>query len=580
MLNALADLLSGIPGLDWIPKVLDHWWHAPLGDKVFEVVRLILELAGAWELGQRGYGWIFRRRDYLERKIEVLEHGEVLHRQEVAKLRTELSDRTKELTATQARLPDAAIAKAEREWSQKNKQLALRHLDEWYQANAGFIATIGLHLARFHIAQAIPEPGDHLTRAAALIRLTRGADPDNREVLEVSAQFDQINADLQAQFLRDGEKPIAWNANIGRDPGGVTLIFLLRDVARLFFGRGLRRLVPIYADRAADLAAQGGPQLRKIWCEAEATAAFYQGTLGQYAESLVRLENVLSVATAHFPGRDTVVLMARHFKAAALSNLGRSEEALKEIDDFAPIEADVLGARHSDTLTTRNLRAQALSNLGRYDDALKEIDDFASIQAEVLGARHPSTLTTRYQRAQALSNLGLYEEALKEIDDFAPIRAEVLGARHPNTLTTRYLRAQALSDLGRYDDALKEIDDFAPIQADVLGARHRNALATQSLRIGVRIASGAAGDVTNELPALIAALARACGPHNTVTLGARYRLARALWMGGHLEQARSEIAGVLAGFDPATAASHELRRSAEALMNAIEGRGTEGDLRT
>ena len=64
MLSQIADVLLKIPGLDWLPSVIEHWWNLPLGGKVFEVVRLILEIAGAWELFvRRLYGWLMRRRN-------------------------------------------------------------------------------------------------------------------------------------------------------------------------------------------------------------------------------------------------------------------------------------------------------------------------------------------------------------------------------------------------------------------------------------------------------------------------------------------------------------------------------------
>ena len=395
MLNAIADFMSGIPGIDWLPPVIEHWWHLPLGGKVFEVVRLILEIAGIWELFvRRIYGWIFHRRDHLERRIKVLEEGKVLHEQEIVKLRADLADRTTELSNARERLPEAAIAKAEREWRDKNKTLALRHLEEWYTANAPSIATISTHLAKYHLAEAIPVAGDHLTRAAAMIRIARGATLDSREALELSIQFDHVNGELQAQLIHDGDRQIGWNDNIGQEPGGVSLIITLRDVAGYCFDRGFWRLAPIFADRASDLAARGGAQTRKLWCEAETRAAYYQSSLGQDVEAAERLNAVLAVANGVYPDRDPVVLTARHCRAQTLSNLGRHAEALSEIDAFAPIQAEALGPRHPNTLATRYLRAHTLSDLGRYAEALAEIDAFAPIEAEVLGARHRNTLAT------------------------------------------------------------------------------------------------------------------------------------------------------------------------------------------
>ena len=155
------------------------------------------------------------------------------------------------------------------------------------------------------------------------------------------------------------------------------------------------RLTPIFADRAADLARQGGIPLRRVWCQVESDAAFYQNALGHSIQALDRIDHVLTQAREFLTSRDPPVLEAQTVRAQVLNSLGRYDDALVEIEAFAPIEAEMLGARHPDTLTTRFLRAHVLNSLGRNDDALAEIEAFAPIQAEVQGARHPNTLTTR-----------------------------------------------------------------------------------------------------------------------------------------------------------------------------------------
>ena len=53
MLSAIADLLLQIPNFDWLPPVIVHRWNLTLGGQVFEIGKLILEIAGAWELFYR-----------------------------------------------------------------------------------------------------------------------------------------------------------------------------------------------------------------------------------------------------------------------------------------------------------------------------------------------------------------------------------------------------------------------------------------------------------------------------------------------------------------------------------------------
>ena len=114
----------------------------------------------------------------------------------------------------------------------------------------------------------------------------------------------------------------------------------------------------------------------------------------------------------------------------------------------------------------------------------------------------------------------------------------------------------------------------------MLGADHPNVFGTASLRIGVQLASGESGDASNELPVLIAALARAVGAHNTMTLRARYRLARCRMMRGQADEARTEANEILAAFDPATDPNHELRQTVRKLLAKLDGNPIDGDLPT
>jgi len=220
----------------------------------------------------------------------------------------------------------------------------------------------------------------------------------------------------------------------------------LRDIAGWCFENGKWRLTPIFADRAADLARRGGIPLRRVWCQIESRAVFYQNALGHSVQALDRIGHLLTQAREFSTSpRDSQICEAQTVRAQVLNSLGRNDDALAEIEAFAPIQAEVLGARHPNTLVTRCLRAQVLNGLGRNDDALAEIEAFAPIQVEVLGARHPDALATLYLRALVLNRLGRDDDALAEIEAFAAIQAEVLGVRHPSTLASRSLYCKLTS---------------------------------------------------------------------------------------------------------------------------------------
>ena len=212
-----------------------------------------------------------------------------------------------ELDNTKSRLPEAAIARAEREWHDHNAIQAIRQLEKWFEANTESITAIALRLAKFNISRSVPDPGDHLDRARNMLRLARGASPNNAEAEELSSELDRMNAALQEQLIRDGDTQIAWNSAMTPAAGAqgeavLPAVNAFREIAEFCFQKGLWRLMPIFADRAAELALSGGVTLRRVWFAVEAKAAFYQYVVGHAAEALERADHVLLVQEqAPFP---------------------------------------------------------------------------------------------------------------------------------------------------------------------------------------------------------------------------------------------------------------------------------------
>ena len=461
-MNDLLRMLAAMPGG---PDLID--WFASLaamssGRLTLEFGRLFLLFVGGWEFVRYSYRWIFRRRSRIEEELEALEYRVKERNDTIAKLRAERDQLTAELKSARSELPGAAIARAELELRDFNTDLAIGHLETWFAGNAESIAAIAKRLARHHIAAAVPNPANHLTRAHDMLRLARGAAPHDQEAREISSELDVINASLQAGLLRDGDTQIGWSSAMASGGAGqgealMPLVITLRDIAGWCFDRGMWRLTPIFADRAADLAQQGGRPLRRVWCQIEGRAAFYQMIVGHSDQALVRIDHVLTQAREFLASRDTAILDAQTYRAQVLDRLGRYAEALAEIDAFAPIRVEVLGERHPHTLTTRYLRAQVLSNLGRYAEALAEIDAFAPIFAEVQGERHPDTLTTRSLR------IGIEIAGQQNIDREAELRqiisdlAKATGTTARNTLSARYRLARLLFQQGQSAAAHTEI---------------------------------------------------------------------------------------------------------------------------
>ncbi len=545
-MNDFVSFLLTIPGFSWAWGGLVEWWHLPPPQLFTRAGEVVLQVFGGFEFVRLIDRRVFKRRSRLEEERELLEHRVSELDLAMAGLRNAQKQLNADLNIARGKLPEAAISRAERELSDLNPEAAVRHLEQWFEDNAESIAKIAKHLARHHIVYSVPDPADHLERARNMLRLARSASPLDQEVHEISREFDLVNADLQAQILRDGDTQVVWNsAMMGRaslqGDRLVPVIMTLRDIADWLFRKGLWRLTPLFADRAAELAWEVGSQHRRMWCQQESQAAFYQLALGRPGDALRRVDRLLAYARDFLTGRDTEVIDAQFVRAWALSNLGRSREALAEIEAFAPIQAAVKGEHHPDTLTTRYLRAKVLRDLGRNREALAEIEAFAPIQSQVIGERHPDTLNIRYLRAQVLSNLGRNEEALREIEALAPITAEVKGEHHPDTLTTRYLRAHVLSRLGRNEEALAEIEAFAPIQAEVKGEHHPHTLTTRYLRALVLSNLERNEEALAEIEAFAPIEAEVKGEPHPDTLSTRYLRAKVLSNLERNEEALAEI---------------------------------------
>jgi tetratricopeptide (TPR) repeat protein len=439
-------LLSFVPGGTEIAGIL---LHGSVGDRIKATVAIAVGVAGSAEVVKLVFKVFFRLKTRMARQLEEFEKRIEDQHGEIVKLRETQKQLEKRLQDDHARHPEAAIARAEREFRDGNFALAGRHLEEWFNNNAGNIANAALHLARYHISQAVPNPGDHLKRADQMLRLVRGATPENGEANQLSGEFFQINAALQEQVLRNGDEVIAWNSSMGNDRGRQTsdllpIVSVFHNIARYCIEKGLVRLAPLFADRASDWARGGGPPLRMIWCRIEIFAVQCLVAAGHLEQALERIDHILAEPMDVLPVRSIERCNARYSRAEVLRWLGRYAEALREIDAFASIETEVRGARHPETLVTRYLRATALQSLGRGADALGELDALVPTQTEILGPRHPTMLSTRSLRASVLQDLGRHAEALSEINIFGPVEVEVKGARHPDVLTTRHLRASRL----------------------------------------------------------------------------------------------------------------------------------------
>ena len=568
-MDIVGELLEGIRA------AIVAWWSQPIYQCAWDLAKAVALVIAAAEIGKYLARLLFGRKSRLVRIVDGLEADVATKAEEIGRLRSDNRRLGADLTEAKERLPEAALTRANREWRDNNQTRATRELEKWFEANAESVTSIALRLAKFHISRAVPDPGDHLERARDMLRLARGASPGNSEAHDISNQLDVVNAGLQEQLIRDGRNHIAWNSAMAphsRSHGEDFLpaVAALRSMAEFCFEKGLWRLAPIFADRASELAASGGPALRPTWFAVEARAALFQMTGGHLPEALTRLDVLLAEARERLPARDETILAARFYRARTLEGLGRYKETLAEIEAFGPVQIEALSERHPNVLVTRHLRAQVLFLLGQYEEALAEIDALGPIQAEVLGGSHSEVLMTRFLRAQALDGLGRYEEALAEIDAFRPIELQTVGERHPNVLATRHLRAQVLHGLGRYEEALVEIDALRPIELEVLGERHPYVLATRYLRAQMLEQLGRYEEALAEIDALEPIRIEVLGGRHPEVLTTRCLRVEVLCKFGREDEARVEIAEIIPQLDSATDPAGTIRRWVDVTLNAID----------
>jgi hypothetical protein len=228
----------------------------PRGKMIGEAIKFVLEVGGLWEFVRFFFRQLLGRRSRLELENEMLAQDKAESRKTIEKLTGDLAELTK-------KLPESALAKAEREWRDHDEESAIRELETWFHANAGSLADIALRIAKFHISRAIPDPTGHLDKASSMLQLARQACPENREIRELWDEFDAVNAALREQLLHDGSTQIIWNKEVSarlldKAEALLPIIRTFRDVAASCFNEGRRHLAPIFADRAATLAESGG----------------------------------------------------------------------------------------------------------------------------------------------------------------------------------------------------------------------------------------------------------------------------------------------------------------------------------
>jgi tetratricopeptide (TPR) repeat protein len=179
--------------------------------------------------------------------------------------------------------------------------------------------------------------------------------------------------------------------------------------------------------------------------------------LGRHAEAATDADRLTDELLAHLPPDHENVLLARHRRGAALTNLGNPGDAIEDLDFVVatrrlldlPDAPRQLAAQHS--------RAVCLLRLGRHDEALHDLDQVVTCRDAALAALDERRVNAHADRGVALLMLGRWSEALDDLDQALADRLTTRADDDLSVLSVRQQRILCLNALGRADAAQTEL---------------------------------------------------------------------------------------------------------------------------
>ncbi|MEV7887354.1 FxSxx-COOH system tetratricopeptide repeat protein [Streptomyces sp. NPDC002817] len=207
--------------------------------------------------------------------------------------------------------------------------------------------------------------------------------------------------------------------------------------------------------------------------------------LGEYAQTLPLVEDVLERRRRVLGEDDLDTLSSGHDLAVTLGRLGRKQESLVVHQEIHERQQATLGKEHPSTLRTAQGLAVALGSVGRREEERTILVEVVELQRSSLGADHPDTLDSSHNLAIALIHLRQFREAHRLLTDVVERQRAVLGRDHPGTLDTCHTLGVALHHLGRHDEAHDVLADALERQRHTLGDDHPDALDTADSLGGV-----------------------------------------------------------------------------------------------
>ncbi len=284
-------------------------------------------------------------------------------------------------------------------------------------------------------------------------------------------------------------------------------------------------------ERARELAIEErGPEELAV-TEGESSLGNLELAEGKFDAAKRHYERALEIERRHYGPDHPEVAAALDNVGIASLQLGDAEDARQRSAAALAIRERTIGPDHPDTATSLINLSNALLFLDLPAEALSGYERALAIDERALGADHPTVATILLDSAAALGQLGRGDDALVRLQRALAIQRLRFGDRHPAVGTTLAAMGDALDTLHRWTEAKARLAEALEILESALGPQHPDLFAPLSLLGGVELALRRASSAEVHLRRAIA-IGEATQLPAPMLAEARFRLARALWVGG------------------------------------------------
>lgn len=464
---------------DWVPDRIKPLWpvleRLHLAAEVHEVAVWLCAVIG---LISTATFYFFQSKHNRIRK-ERLEEEVRRKEEEIVDAKVRFDELEAEYLKLKESLPDTVLAKASREWKDRNYHKANLELMTWLENEGRAVSGILYHRAKFDLSMATGE--NNIPRCVVANSLAKAAVAVCPEY-SVASELEQEISTLQEleghppipfldayQLLKEGEESAPLSSQ------DVELALQMKREAVEHIRAGLYALALAKMDPAILILREqrGNDALQTL--NARRWRAFALYSKGESEEGLEEIKSVVrecianpSIGAGHEEG-----MHSRFILATILNDLARYEAAYplarQLADDWARKDAT-----HPNYRMCLALMAQVLDNQERYVEALEVIKKVTAEDVKTDPDSWPA-LQHYYILAKILFHLERFEESYGIIRRVAE-RESKIDAWHRDTLLSRFLLAQVLDKLGMHDRAVGIMRDVVEKERIVLGVTHHETL--------------------------------------------------------------------------------------------------------